>query len=272
MIAVTPGPTETVEIGGVAIRVKRQGAGPPLLLLNGLGASIEMWAPLADRLEGHELIAFDLPGAGETPPARRPLRMAQLATLVARLLDALGYDRVDVLGYSFGGILAQDLARLHPDRVDRLVLCGTSPGLPCLPPHPLVSSLMLSPARYRNRRLAKLILPVIAGGRTRRDPEALQAHLRDRLANPPTTLGYLHQLYAVTGWRSATRLRQVRQPTLVVHGSEDPLVPLVNARWMAGLLPDARLHVVPRGGHLFLLDEPESVVGVVRAFLCRPTA
>lgn len=261
---------ETVDVDGIAVRVMRRGTGSPLLLLNGLGASLEMWAPLADRLDGHELVAFDLPGAGGTPAGRWPLRMPQLAAMVGRLLHTLGYDKVDALGYSYGGIVAQELARLEPDRVDRLVLCGTSPGLPCVPPHPFVASLMLTPARYRNRRLAHLILPVISGGRTRRDPEALSSHLRERLANPPTTLGYLHQLYALTGWRSATLLREVHQPTLILHGSEDPLVPLVNARWMAWLMPNAQLHVVREGGHLFLLDEPESVIGVLGAFLTRP--
>jgi pimeloyl-ACP methyl ester carboxylesterase len=80
-------------------------------------------------------------------------------------------------------------------------------------------------------------------------------------------LGYAYQLYAVAGWSSLPWLRQVNHPSLVIAGEDDPSVPLRNARMLAARLPHARLHVVKGGGHLFLLDEPENVVGVIRRFL-----
>lgn len=251
-----------------SLRVARLGEGEPLLLLNGLGANLEMWQPLVGELANHrEVIAFDLPGTGRSARPHWPLRMPQLARVVTDLLDHLGHDRLDVLGYSLGGIVAQELAHRAPDRIERLVLCATTPGLPSIPPDPVVSALMLTPARYWNRRLAELIVPIIAGGRTARDGRVLEAGLDERLLQPPSALGYLYQLYAMTGWSSHPWIRSVRHRALVVHGDHDPVVPLANARYLAQALPNGRLHVVPGAGHLVLFDEPGSVAGELEAFL-----
>lgn len=263
-----PGARESVvRVGDIALRVARVGEGPPLLLINGLGASIEMWRPLVRALPGREVVALDLPGTGHSSRPRRPMRMRQVARTVSGVLDRLALERVDVLGYSLGGVVAQELARRDPERLRRLILASTTPGLPCVPPRPHVALLMLTPARYYDRRLAELFVPVIAGGRTARDRRVLRAGLTERLSNPPTPVGYLHQLASVWGWSGHVHLPRLRAKTLIVHGEEDPVVPLVNARWMARVIPDARLHVVPRGGHLILFDESAATAEVISAFL-----
>jgi poly(3-hydroxyoctanoate) depolymerase len=193
--------------------------------------------------------------------------MPQLAALVADLLDELGHRRLDVLGYSLGGIVAQELAHRAPKRIRRLVLCATTPGWPSLPPDPLVTALMLTPARYWNRPLGELILPIIAGGRTARDPRALEAGLAKRLVQPPSAIGYLYQLYALSGWSSHAWIRTVPHAALVLHGDRDPLVPLANGRYLAEALPHGRLEVARGAGHLFLLDEPRSVAPTLLSFL-----
>jgi pimeloyl-ACP methyl ester carboxylesterase len=261
------GSEHIVTIEGLTLRVVRSGIGPPLLLLNGIGASAEMWAPMVARLDGHELVAVDLPGSGSSPPSLRPMRIRSFARMATGLLDALGYDRIDVLGYSFGGIVAQEFARRSPERLNRLVLCATSPGLGGVPPNPAAALLLLSPVRYYNRSIARLIVPLIAGGRTRHDQRSLEQHLVERLANPPSAWGYVNQLWAVTGWSSLPWLRLVRHPTLILHGDDDPLVPIANARRMAATIPGASLCVVSGGGHLFLMDEPESIIDDLIGFL-----
>jgi poly(3-hydroxyoctanoate) depolymerase len=251
-----------------SVRVARIGEGAPLLLINGLGANLEMWQPLVRELGAdREVIAFDLPGTGRSARPRWPLRMPQLARLVTELLDQFGYGQLDVLGYSLGGIVAQELARRAPDRIDRLVLCATTPGLPSVPPDPIVTTLMLTPARYWNRQLAELILPIIAGGRTASDPHVLRSGLEKRLVQPPSALGYLYQLYALSGWTSHPWIHRVRHSSLVLHGDRDPVVPLANGRYLAEALPHGRLHVVNGAGHLFLLDEPASVTAALASFL-----
>jgi poly(3-hydroxyalkanoate) depolymerase len=256
-----------VPAGGLRLRVGRYGEGRPLLLITGIGAHLEMWAPFARHAAGLELIGFDPPGAGASQRPCLPMRMGGLAAMVEGLLDELRLDRVDVLGYSWGGGLAQELARRAPDRVRRLVLCATGPGLGGPPPRPLAALMLATPARYYHPRLLAMSVPYIAGGRTGRERGALAAQAADRLARPPDLLGYAFQLYAVSGWSSRSWLHCLLQPTLVVSGEQDPSVPLGNGRLLAARIPDARLHVVEGGGHLFLLDEPENVVPTILDFL-----
>lgn len=262
--------TVFVEAGGLRLRVARQGVGRPLLLITGIGANLDMWAPLAGLLGERELIAFDAPGTGLSQRPRLPQRMGDLARIVGELMDALALERADILGYSFGGALAQELARRAPERVRRLVLCATGPGLGGIPPRPMAALMLATPARYYHPKLLALTVPHIAGGRTRREPAVLAEHAGARLERPPDVLGYAYQLYAAAGWSSLPWLHRVAQPTLIVAGDDDPTVPLLNARMLAARLPDARVHVVKGGGHLFLLDEPHSAVREIGAFLDAP--
>jgi len=259
--------TEDIHCRGVRLRVHRSGAGAPLLLINGIGASLEMWRPVLPHLPGREIIAFDLPGAGRSAVPRVPLRMRGLADIVAELVSQLGVGPVDVLGYSFGGVVAQELAHRHPALVRRLILGATAAGWPAQPPSPLVTLLMMTPARYYHRRLAAAIVPIIAGGRTARDPSVLQASIDQRVASPPTVRGYLQQLYAITGWTSHPWLGRLQHPTLVLHGSRDPIVPVVNARVMACRIPHATLAEIPGAGHMVLFDEPDRAAPAINRFL-----
>ena len=260
--------TRHVDVGGLRLRIATQdGEGVPLLLITGIGAHVDMWEPFAREMGDHRLIAFDAPGTGGSQRPCLPLRMPALAARAVALLDRLGVERADVLGYSWGGGLAQELARRSPDRVRRLVLCATSAGLVSVPPRPLAALMLLTPARYYHPALFRLTVPPLAGGRTARDPGALDAQSAARLAHPPSPVGYAYQLFAAASFSSLPWLHRLRQPTLVVAGDDDPVVPVANARLLARQIPGARLHVVHGGGHLFLLDEPEQAVPAIRRFL-----
>jgi pimeloyl-ACP methyl ester carboxylesterase len=259
--------TQDVRCSGVRLRVHRSGHGAPLLLINGLGASLEMWGPLLAHLPQRDIIAFDLPGAGRSSVPRVPLRMRGIANIVAELMCKLGVGPADVLGCSFGGVVAQELAHRHPTMVNRLILAATSAGWPAWPPSPLVVWLMMTPARYYDRRLAAAIVPVIAGGRTARDRAVLQASIDQRVASPPTLRGYLQQLYAITGWTSQPWLGGLQHPTLVLHGNRDPIVPVANARWMACRIPHATMAEIPGAGHMVLFDEPDRAAVEITRFL-----
>jgi poly(3-hydroxyoctanoate) depolymerase len=194
--------------------------------------------------------------------------MGDLADVVVALFDELGLDQPDVLGYSFGGALAQELAHRAARRVRRLILAATMPGIGGVPPNPLPALLLLSPARYYNAGLLRLELPRIAGGRTARDPSSqLGWQAVARLCRPPDPLGYAYQLCAMTGWTSLPWLHRLTQRTLIVAGDDDPLIPVANAHLMGRLIPDARVCVLPGAGHLLLLDQPETVVDDLHAFL-----
>jgi poly(3-hydroxyalkanoate) depolymerase len=269
--ATTPaqGPTwETgwVNLAGTRLRVAQRGSGPPLLLLMGIGGNLEMWRPFASLVSGHRLIAFDAPGTGGSGIGH-PRRMTGLADLTARLLDQLGHATVDVLGYSFGGALAQELAHRHPWRVRRLVLGATMCGLGGLPARPEVYWHMAHPLRYHSERYLRWVSPRLYGGRSRGLAAGGEDALRARLGRPPGLLGYMSQLAAISGWSSLPWLHSLRAPTLVLAGDDDPLIPLLNARLLQWRIPGARLQVIRGGGHLFLLDQPEDVVDLIEAFL-----
>jgi poly(3-hydroxyalkanoate) depolymerase len=170
-----------------------------------------------------------------------------------------------VIGVSWGGALAQQFARQYPQRCRRLVLAATSPGAVMVPARPSVLSKMVTPRRYLSPGYMQKAAAAIYGGEARRDPAVMAAHASRTI--PPRFMGYIYQLFAGMGWTSIHWLHRIRQPTLVMAGSEDPLVPPVNARIMSLLIPNNRLFIVPGGGHLFLLHSIDKVVPVLTAFL-----
>ena len=259
-----PPPTLQLRLAGARVRVATAGEGPPLLLLNGIGGNLEMWGPVADRLQGRRIIAFDVPGTGGSPPLRMPVRMAGYVRIVLALLDELGVERTDVLGYSWGGALAQELARRAPERVGATVLGATMCGLGGQPPAPWIVALMATPARYYSRTYLRLVAPIIFGSAPAAAADS--PHGSARLRRPPTLRGYAQQLSAITGWSSRHWLRRLRGPFLVLTGMRDPLVPVRNGRILAREIPGARLHVVD-GGHLFLLEQPDEACRLVEGFL-----
>jgi poly(3-hydroxyalkanoate) depolymerase len=248
------------------LRVRVEGSGEPLLLVMGLGGNVEMWGPLVEAIEGRQTIAFDAPGTGESDLPRRLLRMSDLARIAARLLDELGDDRVDVLGVSFGGAVAQQLAIQHPERVRRLILAATTCGLGGIPGNPLTLAILLTPLRYYSWRYFELVAPYLYG-RAAEDGTLIREQAMARLHRPPSLVGYYLQMAATAGWTSLPFLRRIRQPTLVMGGSDDRIVPLINARLLSRLIPDARLYVVKGGGHLFLLDRAPESAKAITGFL-----
>lgn len=262
---------DRIRVDGLELRVRRRGEGEPLLLITGIGANVEMWDPFVPLLPGRELIAYDVPGTGRSTRTWRPRTMREHARIAVGVLDALGIGRTDVLGYSWGGALAQELARRAPERVRRLVLCATSTGAISLPPKPAALLALSTPLRYYHPALAELITPWIAGGRTSRDAKILRDQARLRTLSPPSPLGYLFQTWAAGTWTSLPWLHRLTQPTLVIAGDDDPVIPLANARLLARLIPDAHLHVIRGAGHLFLLDEPENAMGPLCDFLTSPS-
>ena len=258
-----------VDADGVRLRVGIRGTGRPLLLLMGIGGNLEMWTPFEEALDGRvvQTITVDAPGTGGSGGYRFPRRMSGLASTMERMLDALGYHRVDVLGVSFGGVLAQQLAHQAPDRVRRLVLAATGIGLGGVPGSPRVLLRLATPRRYTQPDYYRRVAGDIYGGLARRDPDAMLHGSLARFTHAPGLGGYLAQLYAIAGWTSLPWLCRLPQPTLVLAGDDDPIVPLVNGRILNRLIPDSRLYVVADGGHLFLLEQAADVGRVVTAFV-----
>jgi len=255
------------DIHGQKLRVGvRHGdkARPPLLLFNGIGANIELIEPFFDALDDIEAIVFDVPGVGGSPAPRLPYRPSTLATLSAHLLDALGYHEVDVLGVSWGGALAQQFAFQLGRRCRRLVLAATSPGHLMVPGKLAVLLKLATPRRYKDPAYMQRVAGEIYGGALRGAPALARHHLRH--VRWSSDYGYYLQLIAAFGWSSLPWLRFLQQPTLVMAGTDDPIVPVANGRILASLIPRARLVTID-DGHLFLVTSAEKSAEIVSEFL-----
>jgi poly(3-hydroxyalkanoate) depolymerase len=240
---------------------------PPLLLMNGIGASLEVLQPFVDALDRRRtVVRFDVPGVGGSPRPVLPYNLATFSPVVAGMLGRLGFDGpVDVLGLSWGGGLAQHFAVQYRRRVRRLVLAATATGSLMVPADPRVLARMLTPRRHRDPDYARSIAGEIYGGTMRTRPELAAHALHDHTRLGPRR-GYYYQLAASTGWTSLPFLRLIRQPTLLVMGDDDPIIPAVNARIMARLIPRARLHLY-EGGHIALITEADRLAPVIEEFL-----
>lgn len=192
------------------LRLTKTGTGPPILLINGLTRTQSAWANVRANLPGRTIVTFDAPGIGGTRP--EPLSIAALANLSARVLDHFGIDRADILGFSHGGAVAQQLAHAHPERVDRLILAGTLPGVGSTVGN-LVELLQMGDA----------------------ETDAMAAGFR---------------ALALARWSSIGWLGSLTMPTLVVVGERDRIALVSNSRVLAGRIPGAVLRTLDAGHDL----------------------
>jgi poly(3-hydroxyalkanoate) depolymerase len=247
---------------------------PPLLLINGIGARLEALEPFAAALDpAVEVIRFDPPGIGGSPLPPGPYRFTGLCRLIAGLLTGLGHDQADVLGISWGGAVAQHFAAFQGPRCRRLVLTATAAGAPMVLARPSVLAHLMTPRRYLDRAYLERVAGDLYGGSARTDWAAASTALHDGQLHtgekPTSSRGYLYQLGAVAGWTAVPFLPWLRQPTLILAGDDDPIIPVANARLMHRLVRDSRLHVYP-GGHLGLITEAAALAPVVDGFLAAP--
>ena len=257
----------TIEVGRqpLCVATTRGPAGrPPLLLFNGIGANWQFAKPFLDALTNTTAIIFDVPGVGGSPLPRLPYRPSTLARLAAGLVAELGHQQVDVAGVSWGGGIAQQFAHQYRRHVPTAGIGGDLAGRDHGPRQTL--------GALETRDAAPLCRPQLHAQHRRRNlrrsvPRRPGAHREHaRAMSGASNLGYLYQLLAMTGWTSLPWLWSLRQPTLVLMGRDDPLVPPVNGRILARLIPNARLQMID-DGHLFMVTRPAETAKTIEAFL-----
>jgi pimeloyl-ACP methyl ester carboxylesterase len=264
-----------LDIGSSRIAYYRRGSGRPLLMMTGTGSTMSEWDPALIRLlaRGNRLILFDYPGIGLSS-GRGPGSFASIADEVASFIDQLGLKRPDVLGWSMGGFVAQQLAIRHPGKLHRLVLAGTNPG---------GDRAVLGPRWVRqidshaesDRAALKLLYPMNRRGRLEgrrflgrlvRSSERgeIPADFRVREESRARQVG------AEDGWlkgnRNWNRLGELSIPALVAAGRSDLTTPPGNARRLASRIPKARLQLF-NGAHAFLFSARHRFARVLQGFL-----
>jgi len=258
-----------VAVNGVGFRVEDVGAGPPLLLIMGLGASLETWVLQRDAFAArHRVILFDNRGAGESDSPPGPWTVPAMAADAVGLMDALGVARAHVLGVSMGGMIAQEMAIRHPSRIARMVLAVSFAR-----PDPVRRAFLL------HRRWARALgadpvqesvaaLPWLVSPRVLNDPQRL-GQIMALVAGMPMMAAdaYGSQIDAILEHDTLSRLHQVQAPTLVLAAAEDVLTPVALSREIAAAIPGARLQVLPHGNHAVQIEQPEAFNAAVLDFL-----
>lgn len=264
--------THIITIRNQRLRVHiRPGDGTrrPLLLMNGIGVNLEALQPFVDALNpALEVIRYDVPGAGESPAPLIPYRLSVHAWFAAKMLDQLGYAAIDVLGISWGGALAQQFAIQYSSRCHRLILVSTAPGGCMVPGKFSALSKMVTPQRFKDPAYMEQIAGELYGGSMRTNPE--NARKFTRTIHSTNSSGYFYQMLGIAGWASFPWLFLLRQPTLILHGDDDPIVPLANAKILNSLIPRSQLHIF-HDGHLGLMTKAEELSQVIEQFLLPPT-
>jgi 3-oxoadipate enol-lactonase len=257
----------TLEANGISIYFERTGSGPPLLYCNGSGSTIDgsrfLFAPFADHFD---LAVHDARGLGKTTIPPPPYTMAEYAADALAVADHLGWPTFRVVGISFGGMVAQELAVTSPERVDRLALMCTSPGGPGLSSYPLHELAKLPPDEAKEIGLKILD--------SRFTPEYLADHPADRgLAemmaarqmqpkSEKELQGLAAQLEARSHHDVCDRLGKIACPTLVAAGRYDGIAPPRNSEAIVERVPDADLRLYD-GGHAFMAQDPKAFPEII---------
>ena len=247
------------------LRWDSQGDGAPLLLVHGLGYTRQGWGPQRELLaRRYRVLSYDNRGIGESEIPAGPYTVAELADDAVQVLDEAGVERAHVVGASLGGMVAQLLAADRPERVDRLVLAGTTPGGAGAYPLPQRTLALMAEASSLPPEVAlrRFVENALAPGSAFVDEV-----FGYREQHPPDPVGWAAQAAAGAGWDADGRLARIAAPTLVVAGTADAVVDPRNAQLLAGAIPNAQLELIDGAGHLPFWERAEEFARLVERFL-----
>jgi 3-oxoadipate enol-lactonase len=255
-------------VGEVQLSYERSGSGPPLLAIMGMSGTLLSWGEpfLGPLRESFEVIAYDHRGVGGSSRMEAPFTIAELAGDAAALLDVLALDSVHVLGISMGGMVAQELALAHPERVRTLTLgCTYCGGAGAALASPDVGQRIAAAMGSGDReRVIRNTWEICISPRLRDDPELYSVFHANALARPVAQEVIIAQMQAIFAHDTSARLSGLEMPALIVHGTADELIPVQNAHVIAGHMPAARLEILDGIGHLFFWEEPLRSAELVR--------
>jgi 3-oxoadipate enol-lactonase len=254
---------------GISLFYERRGAGEPVLLIQGMSGTHLAWGETFMAGLGNDLdvVVYDHRGVGDSTPQTDPFTIVRLADDAAGLLDALGWADAHVLGISMGGMVAQELALRHPQRIRTLTLGCTYPGG--------AEAQLADPALIQELAGALLSGDRERALRTGFAANLSAAHVADEAnwepfhamatAAPVAVAVIMLQMQAVMSHDTSARLASIEAPTLVVHGTEDRMLPVVNGELIARSIPHARLELLEGVGHMFWWEQPERSAALVRS-------
>ena len=262
-------PVRTIRVDDIEVAYKEVGRGEPLIFIIGYGSTMDMWPPgvLANLSSKNRVMVFDNRGMGYTTTSEKPFSIELFADDAAGLMDALEISRANVLGWSMGADIAQELALRHPEKVGRLILyAGTCGGNESVPAAPEILDQMTDTsgtAQEQGERLFRLLFPA---GWVRDHPDPRAYFPIPIETSPPESIA--RQAEAIGSWNgTCTRLPEIRSPTLVLAGTEDVISVPMNAFLIGGRIPGAWIIQIPGGGHGMMYQYPDRFEQIVTFFL-----
>jgi pimeloyl-ACP methyl ester carboxylesterase len=261
-------PVLTADVNGITLAYQDRGSGSPLVLINGFASTMDMWSPpvLAGLADHFRIIIFDHRGTGYSSASDDPFSIPLFAGDTMTLMDALGISRAHILGLSMGASVAQELVLAYPERVDRLILvAGTCGGSKAVRMAPEIWE-TLSDKSGTGPDLANRMFSVLF------TKDWLAAHdpwkYCPEVSETTSKAIAARQAEAFYTWSgSYDRLPKIRLPALVVTGTDDVVIPPVNAVTLSERIPGARLVQFPGAGHGLTYQCPDEFAKVVREFL-----
>lgn len=258
-------------VGGVELHYERAGSGETLLLIQGMSGNHLAWGkPFRSLLEaGFEVVAFDNRGIGLSGAVSEPFTIAEMAADTVGLLDALEIESAHVLGISMGGMIAQELALAHPERLRTLTLgctyCG-GPGSRLMDPADF-QDLVEAMASGEDQRVFRAMWELNLSPGFRAEEPRYAEFVAMAEAIPAARRTIELQVQAIFGHDTSARLPQLGLPTLVVHGTADRVLNVANGRQVASLIPGSQLEILEDVGHMFWWEQPERSAQLIREFL-----
>jgi pimeloyl-ACP methyl ester carboxylesterase len=253
----------------VSLHWDSHGEGEPVLLVAGLALpSSSWWRTVPVLARRFRVLVYDHSGVAGSAARRAPFSTTAMAHDALAVLDAAGIERAHVYGTSLGGLVAQKLAVLQPERVRSLVLGATHPGgYRATPPDHEVLAFLRRRPDIPARESAWAFVPYNYGERCRRHHlDRIAQDIARRVEFPFAKAAYRAQLFAAATHDALSALRRLDVPALVVHGIEDRVIPVANAHLLADTIPSAELHLVESVGHIYATEEP-SVDETIASFL-----
>ncbi|MFZ0887234.1 MAG: alpha/beta fold hydrolase [Candidatus Binataceae bacterium] len=262
-----------IKSGSVNIHYETYGEGDPLLLIMGLGMPGAVWIPSLALLPGFECIYFDNRGTGTSDRPDIPYTARDMAEDAIAILDHLRIPKAHVYGVSMGGMIAQELALNHPERVKKLVLGCTWAGGPTvrLSAPEIMARLIQGAATLRTDRekgidiLLPVLLPPEFIGEHPEVKAMIMATLADGQTTPIETIQ--RAMLGLTQFNAYDRLPQVKCPVLIVHGEKDVLIPPENAAILKSRIPHAEVYRIPNAGHAYQIADMLGVHQRIVTFL-----
>jgi 3-oxoadipate enol-lactonase len=254
---------------GAELYWERSGRGEPLLLIQGMSGTHLTWGePFLSRLEADfDCVVFDNRGIGNSGDVSEPFTIAELADDALTVMDAAGFETAHVLGISMGGMVAQQLALRAPERLRTLTLGCTYPGgegSSLIAPED-AGPLLEAMASGNLDRAIRAMYEVNLSPGFRDDPANFDPFKAMATALPARQRTVQMQIGAVGGHDVQARLAEIAAPTLVIHGTEDKMIPVANGELIASLIPGAKLEIFEGVGHLFWWEEPQRSAELIRA-------